>query len=92
MRSSVPKDVILCHKTLENIPLIINMNFHENRFVRSRYIDVLVSMGNRVLNQNKLLIYTRIIYFQNQTVMLIRKIYFVFRSEKNKENLNNKKI
>ena len=47
MMSTVSFDVIIFHKTLDDVVITKNMKFHRNRLVRSREIDVLVETGSR---------------------------------------------
>ena len=86
MTSSVSNDVMFFHTTLEDVLITLNMKFHWNRLNRSRDIDVSVQTGSRILNRKWTLVQTKIIYFQKKTVVLITKVYFVFKSEQNWEN------
>ena len=58
------------------------MKFYSNRSVTSRDNEVLFSTGSKILNWKWTLKHTKIIYFQNQTLVLITNIYFVFELEK----------
>ena len=82
--SLISNDVIY----FEYVFITQNIKFYRNWSVRSRDIEVLVSNGNIFFKPEVDSFKTKkYIYFWNQTIVLIKKIYFVFKLEQNWEML-----